>query len=59
MGYAGQAAGPAVIGALATAVGLRLAFGAMIVLAALIAIAAPALDWRGTRTRREQPATQR
>lgn len=51
MGYAGQTAGPAVIGALATLIGLRLAFSITIVLAALIAVAAPALGWRGGRSR--------
>jgi MFS family permease len=51
MGYAGQTAGPAVIGALATAVGLRLALSITILLAVLIVICAPALAWRGTRTR--------
>jgi MFS family permease len=51
MGYAGMTAGPAVIGALATLIGLRLAFGITIVLAALIALAAPALGWRGSRSR--------
>lgn len=49
MGYAGMTAGPAVIGALATVIGLRLAFSITIVLAALMAIAAPALGWRGRR----------
>jgi fucose permease len=49
MGYSGMTAGPAVIGALATVVGLRLAFSVTIVLAALMALAAPALDWRGAR----------
>jgi fucose permease len=49
MGYAGMTAGPAVIGALATVVGLRLAFSITVVLAALLALAAPALDWRGRR----------
>jgi MFS family permease len=57
MGYAGQTAGPAIIGALATAIGLRLAFSITIVLAALIAIAAPALTWQGTRrVRQQEPA---
>jgi fucose permease len=51
MGYAGQTAGPAVIGTLATLIGLRLAFGITILLAALIAVAAPALGWRGGRSR--------
>jgi fucose permease len=51
MGYAGQTAGPAVIGALATLIGLRLAFSITILLAALIAVAAPALGWRGGRSR--------
>jgi hypothetical protein len=51
LGYAGQTAGPAVIGALATLIGLRLAFGITILLAALIAVAAPALGWRGGRSR--------
>jgi fucose permease len=51
MGYAGMTAGPAVIGALATVIGLRLAFSITILLAALMAIAAPALGWRGERAR--------
>jgi fucose permease len=51
MGYAGQTAGPAVIGALATAVGLRLAFSITILLAVLMVICAPALAWRGTRAK--------
>jgi fucose permease len=59
MGYAGQTAGPAIIGALATAIGLRLAFSITIVLAALIAIAAPAITWQGTRrVRQQEPAAQ-
>ncbi len=49
MGYAGMTAGPAVIGALATAAGLRLAFSITIAAAALIALAAPAVGWRGAR----------
>jgi hypothetical protein len=51
MGYAGMTAGPAVIGALATVIGLRLAFSTTIVLAALMVICAPALGWQGTRSR--------
>lgn len=49
MGYTGMTAGPAVIGALATAIGLRLAFSVTILLAMVMAIAAPALGWRGRR----------
>lgn len=49
MGYAGMTAGPAIIGALASAIGLRLALSITIVLAALIAVCAPALGWRGAR----------
>jgi hypothetical protein len=53
MGYAGMTAGPAVIGALAAAVGLRLALSITILLTVLIVVAAPALGWRGIRVRSE------
>jgi fucose permease len=43
LGYAGMAAGPAVIGAIASHVGLRLAFGIPVLLALWIAVAAPVL----------------
>jgi hypothetical protein len=49
MGYAGMTAGPAVIGALASAIGLRLALATLLLLAALIAVGSPALKWRGSR----------
>lgn len=46
LGYAGMAAGPAVIGVVASRVGLRLAFGIPVLLALWIAVAAPVLGWR-------------
>lgn len=49
MGYAGMTAGPAVVGALASAIGLRLALATLLLLAALIAVGSPALRWRGSR----------
>jgi fucose permease len=49
MGYAGMTAGPAVIGALASAIGLRLALATLLLLAALIAVGSTALTWRGSR----------
>jgi fucose permease len=47
LGYAGMTAGPAVIGAAASQVGLRLAFGIPVLLALWIAVAAPVLGRRG------------
>ena len=49
LGYAGMAAGPAMIGAAASRVGLHLAFGIPVVLALWIAVAAPVLGG-GTET---------
>jgi len=46
LGYAGMAAGPAVIGAAASRVGLHLAFGIPVLLALWIAVAAPVLGGR-------------
>lgn len=46
LGYAGMAAGPAVIGVVASRVGLRLAFGIPVLLALWIAVAAPVLGLR-------------
>ena len=43
LGYVGMAAGPAVIGAVASRVGLHLAFGIPVLLALWIAVAAPVL----------------
>jgi fucose permease len=49
LGYAGMTAGPAVIGAAASRVGLHLAFGIPVLLALWIAVAAPVLgDRAGT-----------
>ena len=52
LGYAGMSAGPAVIGAVASRVGLHLALCILLVLAAWIAVAAPVLRTRqgGTET---------
>jgi MFS family permease len=46
LGYAGMAAGPAVIGAVASKVGLHLAFGIPVLLSLCIAVAAPVLGGR-------------
>jgi MFS family permease len=46
LGYAGMTAGPAVIGAAASRVGLHLAFGIPVLLAVWIAVAAPVLGRR-------------
>jgi fucose permease len=46
LGYAGMSAGPAVIGAVASRVGLHLALCSLLVLAAWIAVAAPVLRTR-------------
>lgn len=46
LGYVGMTAGPAVIGAVASRVGLHLAFGIPVLLALWIAVAAPVLGGR-------------
>jgi fucose permease len=46
LGYVGMTAGPAVIGAVASRIGLRLAFGIPVLLALWIAVAAPVLGGR-------------
>jgi MFS family permease len=61
LGYAGMSAGPAVIGAVASRIGLHLALFIPVALAAWLAIAAPALGRAGrppTR-REEQPRGER
>jgi fucose permease len=61
LGYAGMSAGPAVIGAVASRIGLHLALLIPLVLAAWIAVAAPALRTRqsGTDDRSPMQAGQR
>src|SRR3984957_20505785 len=54
LGYAGMSAGPAVIGLVASRIGLHLALFIPVVLAAWIAIAAPALDRAGKQALRRQ-----
>jgi MFS family permease len=60
LGYTGMASGPAVIGAVASQVGLRLALGIPVVLALWIAVAAPVLaETSGQRVAVAGVATQR
>ena len=51
LGYAGMAAGPAVIGAVANRIGLHLALCIPLALAAWIAVAAPVLRTRQSGSR--------
>jgi hypothetical protein len=54
LGYAGMSAGPAVVGAVASRVGLHLALLIPLVLAAWIAVAAPVLRTPGESRPRQQ-----